>query len=271
MAHKLTIYGTDGKAGAQVALPAQFTEPLRTDLIKKAVLAIQSNARQAYGADPQAGRRHSVDVSRRRRDFRGSYGKGISRVPRKVMSRRGGQHQWEGAFAPGTKGGRRAHPPKSEKDWTKKVNVKENRKAIRSAIAATLDLTLAKARGHIAPTTYPFAVADGIEHLTKTKDLRAALLALGFEQELSRAAEVQSRGSLAASRGRSRKIRKSILIVASTSEAPIVLATKNILGVEACGVNELNAEILAPGAQAGRLTLFTAGALKALEENKLFA
>ena len=271
MANKVTIYGTDGKAGAQVALPKQFAEPIRTDLIKKAVLAVQSKTRQPYGADPQAGRRHSVDVSRRRRDYRGSYGKGISRVPRKVMSRRGGQFQWEGAFAPGTKGGRRAHPPKSEKDWTKKINVKENRKAIRSAIAATLDTALAKARGHIAPTTYPFAVADGIEHITKTKELRAALLALGFEQELSRAAEVQSRGGLAATRGRSRKIRKSILIVASSADAPIVLATKNILGVEACGVNELSAEMLAPGAQAGRLTLFTVGALKVMEDNKLFA
>ena len=45
---------------------------------------------------------------------------------------------WVGAFAPGTVGGRRAHPPKSEKIWSKKINKKENAKAIRSAISATL-------------------------------------------------------------------------------------------------------------------------------------
>jgi large subunit ribosomal protein L4e len=271
MTNKLTIYGTDGKAGAQTNLPPQFAEPVRADLIKRAVLSIQSKARQSYGAAPLAGRRHSVDVSRRRRDYRGSYGKGISRVPRKILSRRGGQMSWEGAFAPGTKGGRRAHPPKSEKDWTRKINTKENRKAIRSAIAATLDPALVKARGHLAPITYPFAVADGIEHLQKTKDLRATLFALGFEQELSRAANVQKRSGIATLRGRTRKVRKSILIVASSSDAPVILAAENILGVEACGVDELNAEILAPGAHVGRLTIFTAGALKQLEEKKLFA
>jgi large subunit ribosomal protein L4e len=268
---KLNVLGIDGKSQGNVELPKQFIEPVRLDLIQRAVLSLQSRARQPYGADPQAGRRHSVDVSRRRRDYRGSYGKGISRVPRKVLSRRGGQFSWVGAFAPGTVGGRRAHPPKSEKIWTRKINTKENRKAIRAALAATLDTSLVSARGHRAPTNYPFALVDGIEQIAKTKELIATLETLGFTEELARAADIQTRSSgIARMRGRARKVRVSVLIVAS-ADAPVMTAAQNIPGVQAVAVNELNAELLAPGAHPGRLTLFTQGALKRMEEANLFA
>ena len=84
-------------------------------LIKRAVLTLQNNKRQRYGANPEAGKKVSAALSKRRRKYRGSYGHGISRVPRKILSRRGTSMNWQGAFAPGTVGGRRAHPPKAEK------------------------------------------------------------------------------------------------------------------------------------------------------------
>jgi large subunit ribosomal protein L4e len=269
MSQKLTIYSLDGKAGSQQQLPVQFNEPVRTDLIKKAVLVLQANARQPYGADPEAGKKHSVYVSRRRRDYRGSYGQGISRVPRKVMSRRGTRMNWVGAFAPGTTGGRRAHPPKAEKQWELSMNKKENRKAIRSAMSATVQKDLVLSRGHKAPDNYPFMVSDAFEQINKTAELVKALEALGLAAELARAENPRKRGGVAKLRGRGSTQRTSLLIVTS-SDAPVMMAAQNIPGVQAASVNELNAELLAPGTHPGRLTLYTESAIKALEEKRLF-
>ncbi len=117
---KLKIISIKKAEAGERELPAQFKGLVRPDLIKRAVLSLQSNKRQAYGASPEAGKRHSAELSRRRRKYRGSYGHGISRVPRKILSRSGLRFNWAGAVAPGTVGGRRAHPPKTEKIWTKK-------------------------------------------------------------------------------------------------------------------------------------------------------
>ena len=269
MATKLNVYGLDGKAGSSKQLPKQFDEPVRTDLIKKAVLSIQSKNRQPYGAFDDAGDRHAVDVSRRRRDYKGSYGKGISRVPRKVLSRRGGNFNWVGARAPGTKGGRRAHPPKASKEWTRSMNIKENRKAIRSAIAATISAELVTKRGHKLPSHYPFILADAAEQLTKTKDVVLALEKLGFEAELTRSNVVKYKPGVGKSRGRSKKP-VSILFVTGTADAKLHKAANAIPGVSSVAIQSINAEHLAPGTHAGRVTLFTESALKTMEEKKLF-
>ena len=47
-------------------------------------------------------------------------------------------------------------------------------------------------------------------------------------------------------------------------------AAANIPGVDIVMVKELNAELLAPGAVPGRLTLWTKSAIEALEKEKLF-
>src|SRR3989338_1470831 len=129
-------------------LPSQFNESYRPDLIQRAVLALQSSARQRYGAKPLAGMRSSSRVSKRRRNWRGCYGFGISRVNRKILSHRGTRMHWVGAFTPQTVGGRRAHPPKAERIWDQKINDKERRKAIRSAMSATINKSLVEERGH---------------------------------------------------------------------------------------------------------------------------
>ena len=43
---ELDIVKTNGEKSGKMALPAQFNEEIRTDLIAKAVLTIQSNKRQ---------------------------------------------------------------------------------------------------------------------------------------------------------------------------------------------------------------------------------
>ena len=174
------------------------------------------------------------------------------------------------AFAPNTVGGRRAHPPKSEKILEKKINKKENRKAIRSAISATVISDIVKGRGHIVPEAYPFALDKKFEELAKTKDVMDALKKLGFEKELARAGIKKIRAGKGKSRGRKYATKKGPLIVVADDNSKLAKAAANIPGVDIVKVKELNAELLAPGTVPGRLTLWTKSAIEALEKEKLF-
>lgn len=266
---KLDILDKENKVKGNKDLPKQFTEPLRKDLIRKAVSVLQKNSRQPYGTKPDAGKRASASLSRRRRKYRGSYGAGISRVPRKIMSRRGTRFNWVGAFAPGTVSGRRAHPPKASKEWGGKINKKENRKAIRSALSATVVKDLVAERGHKTPDTYPFILDSGVEGLEKTSAIKKVLQTLGLRDELRRGEEKKIRAGRGKSRGRKYKKKTSLLIVTADT-CKLFDAGKNLGGVDIVKVNELNAELLAPGGEPGRMTLFTDKAIEKMEKEKLF-
>jgi large subunit ribosomal protein L4e len=266
---KCKVVNAENAAVGDIELPGQFKEAVRPDLIQRVVLALQANRRQQYGADPMAGKKAAVRISKRRRDYRGSYGIGISRVPRKVVSRRGTRINWVGAFAPGTVGGRRAHPPKSGKEWVQKVNKKENRKAIRSAIAGTLNKEAVEARGHKVPKNWPFIVADEFESIGKTKKVIEGLNKLGFDAELKRSSKKTIRAGRGTMRGRKYAKRKGILFVVS-QKCNLEKAAKNIPGAEVVEVKGLNAELLAPGAVPGRLALFTKAAVERMAKEKLF-
>jgi large subunit ribosomal protein L4e len=257
---KLKIFDTNGVQAGEEDLPSQFSEPVRADLIKKAVLAIQNNKRQAYAPHEKAGMIHAIRISKRRRDYKGSYGKGISRVPKKTMSHRGSQFFWVGANAPGMVGGRRAHPPKLETTWSWKLNIKERRKAICSALSAAIIKDLVEKRGHLTPDTYPFILGEDFEKINKTKQLLESLKKLGFEKELKRAYEPRTRAGKGKLRGRRKIIKKSLLLVVS-APAEIIKAASNLPGVDVINVKKLNAETLAPGGHPGRPVLFTTKAI----------
>lgn len=267
---KLAITDLQSKKQGEKQLPVQFVEEYRPDLIRRAVRALQAAARQVFGASTEAGFRHSSRLSKRRRDYRGCYGFGISRVNRKIHSRRGTRMHWVGAFSPQTVGGRRAHPPKATKILTQKINTKENRKAIRSAIAATVNTTIVKERGHFVPSEYPFIISSSFEQIVKTKEIEQVLRGLGFEKELERGKYKKVRPGKGKLRGRPYQRKKSILIVTGTVTAPLSKAAVNIPGVDVVAVNSLNAEILAPGAKPGRVTLWTENAVQELEQKKMF-
>jgi large subunit ribosomal protein L4e len=261
---KLKVLDETGNAVGEIELPLQFSEPLREDLIKKAVLAIQNNSRQAYGNFEDAGDRHAIRLSKRRRDYKTPYGKGMSRTPRKTLSRRGSQMHWVGAQAPNTVGGRRAHPPKAEKVWAWKLNDSERRKAIRSALSATISKKLVQERGHVVPDNYPFVLHESFESIDKTAKLISALGKLGFAQDLCRGEETSTRAGRSKLRGRSKKSKKSILFVVSEG-CKATFAAKNLPGVDIVSIKKLNTELLAPGTHYGRATLFTT---KAVDELK---
>ena len=240
---KANILNLNGEKIKIIDLPTQFDEPYHPNLIKRSVLTILSNLRQQYGAKPEAGKRASAKLSKRRRNYRGSYGLGISRVPRKILWRRGRRFGWVGAFAPGTVSGRKAHPPKAEKNYSKKINIKERRKSIRSALSATTNKEIVKQRGHI------------FKNLLK--------------EEMQRSSIKKIRAGKGKMRGRKYKKRKGPLIIVS-KKCPLLNSTKNIPGIDICTVNLINTNLLAPGAEPGRLTIFTEDSIERLRKENLF-
>ncbi|MCF7901663.1 50S ribosomal protein L4 [Candidatus Woesearchaeota archaeon] len=266
---KIPILSTNAAQKGEIELPSQFKEPVREDLILRAVIALRANIRQAYGSNPEAGKNVSAMLSKRRRKYRGTYGIGQSRTPRKVMSRSGTRFNYTGAFAPQTVGGRRAHPPKAEKIWSQKVNKLENRKAIRSALSATVSKDIVASRGHKVPANYPFAITDDFQSTKKTKDVKEILAKLGLKDELDRTSQRKIRAGKGKTRGRKYKTKTGLLIVTS-EEGAISKSAKNIPGVHITTVEKLNTESLAPGAVPGRITLFTESAIKKISESKIF-
>ncbi|MBN2422519.1 50S ribosomal protein L4 [Candidatus Woesearchaeota archaeon] len=266
---KLKLMSIKGEIKGDINIPLQFNEEIRPDLIKRAVLSIQSQRRQAYGSDPEAGKKHSSKISRRRRNYKGSYGHGISRVPRKIVSRRGTRFNWIGATSPNTVGGRRAHPPKTEKNWFQKINKKEKRKALRSALAATLAKEEVINRGHLIGEKFPLIIEDDLEKMAKTKQINKFLYDVGLEKELKRICKKKIRAGRGKSRGRKYKTKKGPLFVVS-QDCDLLNSSKNLPGIDIALVNNLNIELLAPGAACGRLTIYTRSAIERIENEKLF-
>ncbi len=247
---KINIYGLDGKVKEKMDLPSLFETPYRPDLIHKSFSILRSNKRQAYGAHPRAGTRHATASVGK--------GRGMSRVPRLTQGR-------TAALAPCVVGGRRAHPPKAERIWKEKINKKEKNLAKNSALAATANKELVAKRGHQFndKLTLPIILDDTFENIKKTKDVITVFEKLGLYDDVLRAMNGKhiraGRGKL---RGRRYRTPKSILIVSSNQT--IEKSARNLTGVDVARPKQLNIEYLAPGADAGRLTIFTQSALTEL-------
>lgn len=266
------IIGLGGDSEGETDLPVQFRERYRPDIIKKAVLAAQSNRRQAYGSDERAGLKHVTHWKKRSRAYRGIRGRSYpsSRTPRKITMRRGSQLSGPGGEAPQAVGGRRAHPPKPDKDFSKDINDKERRKGIRSAIAATADPEAVEERGHVLPDAdLPLVVDTAVESLEKTSEVEDLLHDLGLGEELERVKEPEQRAGRGKSRGRPTRQKVGPLLVVAEDDG-ISRAARNIPGVEVAAVEDLNAELLAPGTEPGRLTVWSENAIETLDSEDLF-
>jgi len=248
------VFNLEGKSTRKMELPPVFATPLRPDVIKRAVLAIQSSRFQPQGRDPMAGKRTSAES-------RGT-GFAMARIPRlKGQSGRA-------AFAPGTVGGRQSHPPVSEKKIARRIPKKEKRLALLSAIAATASKETVAARGHsiVDVLEIPLVVTNDLEALKKTREVEETLIRLGVLSDIYR---VEESRKVRAGRGKSRgrKIKQAVgpLIVVAEDKG-IMEAARNIPGVDVARVSSLNAEMLAPGTHPGRLTIWTDSALERLNE-----
>jgi len=255
---KVQVLSLDAKPVEEIELPEIFDTEARPDVVKRAVLAAQSARIQPWGPDPMAGKRTSAET----------WGKGfgVSRIRRVKGTKYPASGM--GAFAPHAVGGRRAHPPRVEKVVVERINKKERHLAIRSAIAATKNKKLVASRGHAVDkiTAFPIVITDELEGLKKAAEVKIALAKLGLDKELERASEgVRVRAGRGKMRGRRYKRAVGPLIIISEDRG-ITRGARNLPGVSVAKVNELNAELLAPGGVLGRLTVWTNSAIRKLAE-----
>ncbi len=261
---KVPVYGLKGEVKGDVTLQKAFSRPVRKDVIKKAVLAEQASKRQPYGSDPLAGQRTSAKY-KGRRGIRGSMmNREIARMKRITA---GGFLRFRARSVPQAVKGRRAHPPKAGKNWEKKVNKKERLLALLSAIAGTADKGLVESRGHDIQGVkhIPLVLDDKLQELSKNKDVVAALIAIGLDNELGRCSVKKTRAGRGKMRGR-KVIRKKGPLIVIAEDKGIVNAAKNIPGVDVSDLKGLEVGALAPGTTPGRLTVWTKSAAAAVEK-----
>ena len=249
---KVPVVNLQNEKTTELELPKVFSTPVRHDVIKRAVVSLQSTRFQPQGRDPMAGKRNTAES-------RGT-GHGIARVPRLKQSSRA-------AFGVSIVGGHAAFPPRSEKVIVKRINKKEKRYAIRSGIAATAVKELVVKRGHKVQDVehLPIVVSNELETLEKTRDVKEFLLALNIWSDVERADRGKIRAGKGKMRGRKYKKGKGPLIVVGEDNG-IGYAARNLTGVEVTDVYGLNAELLAPGAHPGRLVIWTQSAFEQLDE-----
>lgn len=254
---KAHVYDIKGQKKGDIELPKVFDTRIREDLVQKYFET--SKRMQPYGIYVEAGKRHSASgtISHKRHDWKGQYGRGMSRTPRKAMSRRGTQFNWVGAEVSNTRGGRRPHGPKVS-FAVKKMNRKEAKIARDSAIAATAHEKYVIARYASIdklPAMTPLVIESKLENI-KTKDfiellkkISATLVTIGMRQKDVRA----GRGKL---RGRKYKTNAGLLLVVGNNERV------RLSGIELTKVSDLDISSLYP---LGRIVMYTE---KALEELK---
>ncbi len=271
LAEYFVVQAKDGKT---VTLPDAFSSEVREDLIRRAVLSSRANRRQSYGhrehdgkKAPQPGMKHSVEWWGK--------GRGVSRIMRKAGQRTAAQN-------PHTRGGRRAHGPMVAKDWSQKLNRKAKSIARDSAIAATADASMVASRGHKFNDSLRFPIVidgyvesrdDGDEKYNveaipqqySTRKFIAMMDGLGLGEDLVRAREGKKiRAGKGTMRGRKYRTPKSVLLVVASRDG-LAKAARNVPGVDVVAAKDLCAEDLAPGGDAGRLTVWTKDAIGALE------
>lgn len=263
---KTDILDINGKKTKTIELPNSFSKKIREDLIQQ-VLEIKKH-KQPYSPYFMAGRQHSASgkIKHRRHVWMSGYGRGASRIPRKIMSRRGSQFNWMGAEIPFAVGGRRAHPPKILSMINeKKMNKKEMKIAFESALSATAnEKMIAKRYERLNAQkieNVPFVVESKISSL-KTKEFISSLKKILGEKLFEVGMKMKSiRSGRGKRRGRKYKSTAGALIVLGKGEKlnAGILDSKN--------VDNLSVTDLAKGG-AGRLTIYTEKAIKDIGERK---
>ena len=149
---------------------------------------------------------------------------------------------------------------------SEKINIKERRKAIRSAIAATASKELVAARGHRFARELPVVAQNDLETLTKTADVIKFLVAAGLWDDVERAKIGRNiRAGKGKAEGKEIQGQKEPAHRRRPGSGP-GKAARNLPGVDFITVEKLNAELLAPGTKAGRLTIWTESSLQKLNE-----
>ena len=261
---KAEILNIEGKKAKEIEAPAFFSLPVRIDLISKILEA--KKKKQPYAPSPVAGMQYAASgkIVHRRHVWRSGYGRGISRIPRKIISRRGSQFNWIGAEISSTRGGRRAHPPKIASMINhSKINKKEEKAALLSALSATANKKEMASRYERLEEKdireLPFIVESKLASLSTKEALKSMKHVLG-EKVFSVAMKKRNvRSGRGKRRGRKYKSNAGMLIVLGNKEK----MKASIFSVKNAG--NLGIVDLADGGP-GRITIYTEQAIKDIEE-----
>lgn len=260
---KTNILDIQGKKKSEIGVNF-FSSPVREYIVAKVLAAKRSW--QPYAPSLTAGKKHSAKgkIVHRRHVWRSGYGRGQSRVPRKIFSQKGGQFNWEAAEVPHARGGMRAHPPKIKSMKNKKkVNKKELQIAFVSGLSATAKpkyiLKKYKTLDEKDLGNIPVVVESKLVSL-KTKEFLSSLKKiLGgklFELAIPKKKSGRGKGKL---RGRKYKRNAGALLVIGSKEK----VKSNLLETEKA--NTLGIQDLAKGG-VGRLVIYTEDAIKEITE-----
>lgn len=253
---KATSYDLKNQKNSEVSLPSIFATKIREDIALKYYEADKEF--HPYAPSPLAGRKHSASgtISHRRHEWKGHYGKGIARVPRKAMWRRGTQFYWVGAEVNQARGGRAVHTPKIYYR-PRKINDNEMKIAMHSAIASTARkefVTKRYSRLTDFAGQVPFVVSNAEQ--MKTKQLIEVLKKM-LGESYTVALQVKNvRSGKGKMRNRKYKSTAGLLFVKAKGEKI------SLKGVDVVNANELKIADLFP---LGRLTLYTEKSLAELK------
>ena len=251
---------------------------------------MNKNKRQAYAVSEKAGHQTSAE----------SWGTGraVARIPR--VSGGGTHRAGQAAFgydSPSTillrlfyldylsdmsdssnvidsnmcRSGRMFAPTKVWRKWHQKINLNQKRFATASALAASGSPALLLARGHAISTVpeVPLVVSSTGFAVKKTKEAIALLKAVGAGEDVLKAGNSRKvRAGKGKMRGRRHTQRRGPLVIYNPEEdgKDLVLAFRNIPGVETSSVYSLNLLQLAPGGHMGRFIVWSSSAFSALDK-----
>lgn len=255
---KSILYDLSGKKKSEVSLPAQFDTSIREDIVGKYFEADKYTFMHPYSTYEEAGKRHSASgrISHRRHKWRSAYGKGVSRVPRKTMWRRGTQFYHIGAEVSSARGGRVSHPPKGI-HTERKINKKEKTLAFNIALASTFSHELISKRySSLAEKSVSSAVIESLPK--KTKDMLSAVKNI-FGDISILVKNRKIRAGIGKSRGRKYKSNAGVLIITSSKE------NQRFKGFDIISVRQLSISDIYP---LGRLALYTKEAIEEIGGKK---
>merc|ERR1712093_267265 len=243
---------------AEVRMPHVFLAPVRDDVVQFVHDQLSKNTRQAHGVDPKAGMKHSAE----------SWGTGraVARIPR--VSGSGTHRSGQAAFGNMCRKGRMFAPLQTWRRWHRKVNLRQKRHALASAVAATACAPLVMARGHrvMSVAQLPLILDDTVGQISKTKEAVALLKAFGVYEDVRRVINTKKlRAGIGKIRNKRNKVRRGPLVVVDEGCDSLRRALRNIPGVDLCNVNRLNIRSLAPGGHLGRFCVWTQSAFSSLE------
>jgi large subunit ribosomal protein L4e len=257
------IFSVDGKESGDINLPEVFNTKFNYVTFKKAYLAEESEKFQLKYTDPMAGKRKVAELTKRRRSFKTSYGRGLDRTPRKTLSRVGTNFSYMGAVAPNTVGGRQAHPPKAERKLVKEINKKERKLAIKMGIAASADIKqVSEFHAINGIKGLPIVVDDSAIAVKKTKDAIKLFSSLGLDPELKRIMHKSIRSGKGKLRGRKYKKKLAMVLVVKDGENPPA-AFSNI-NIKVTNPSSLSMSDVSQAGRPGRLMIWTKGAIENL-------